>query len=143
MPTNLLCPSALDDRPNAVVFGVVDNQGDTPAVAALQNVVPLIFIRHLIPATVAVAEVVRVASNCAEDNCRHFTGHDCSLIHRIVADLPKVVRRLSSCAVRGSCRWWHQERAQACFRCPQIVTAPHAPSTAMIKLATPNPHADR
>lgn len=142
MPTALMCPSSQPDRPDSVVIGVVSQGGGTK-VAHLQQVVPVNFVRDLIPETIPITAVVRVASTCAEGNCRHFTGRKCSLASRIVAGLPEVVERLSACTIRSSCRWWHQEGPAACYRCPQIVTEPLNPSNAMREVATPHAQPER
>jgi hypothetical protein len=39
--------------------------------------------------------------------------------------------------VRSTCRWWMQEGRAACTRCPQVVTADHAPTDAMTKVSDP------
>ena len=45
-----------------------------------------------------------------------------TLAQRIVETLDPVVDALPSCLVRASCRWYAEQGAQACFRCPQVVT---------------------
>jgi hypothetical protein len=74
--------------------------------------------------------VLRTAAPCAGSGCRHFSGHNCTLIERIAAALDPVVDRPPACAIRGTCRWWAEQGRAACVRCPQIVTDRDAPSEA-------------
>jgi hypothetical protein len=82
--------------------------------------------------------VVRLASPCAERCCGHFSDNRCTLASRIVGRLPEVVERLPACALRPSCRWWHQEGPAACHRCPQIVTEPFRATDLMLEVASPH-----
>ena len=67
-------------------------------------------------------EVFRLAATCAEHKCPHFDGADCRLAARVVKILPSVVDRLPPCVIRKECRWYFQEGAAACKRCPEITT---------------------
>jgi hypothetical protein len=70
----------------------------------------------------APTEVLRFAAPCACGRCQHFRDARCHLVEKIVAALPPAVQELPACPVRSTCRWFAQEEAAACFRCPQIVT---------------------
>ena len=67
-------------------------------------------------------EVFRLAATCAEHKCPHFDGADCRLASRIVRMLPPAVDALPPCTIRRDCRWFSQEGAAACRRCPEITT---------------------
>jgi hypothetical protein len=133
----LSCPSAQPNQTDSAVIGVVGRQDGKPHVSLLPESVSLHSVAHLIPDTIPVTEVLRLAAPCAERHCSHFNDQRCTLATRIVSRLPVVVDRLSPCALRPSCRWWRQEGPAACRRCPQIVTEPHQPSDLMHELATP------
>jgi hypothetical protein len=135
--SRLSCPSAQPGQTASTVIGVVGRQGGKPQVSLLPQPVSLHAVAHLIPDTIPVTEVLRLAAPCAERHCSHFNDQRCTLASRIVSRLPAVVDRLSPCALRPSCRWWRQEGRPACQRCPQIVTEPLHPSEQMRELATP------
>jgi hypothetical protein len=119
------------------VFGVVDEVHDRRQVAYLERPLPVT------PDVVALAgpvdpkAVFRFAAPCAGAACRHFDGHDCTLASRIVELLPMVVTAVPPCAIRPECRWWKQEGARACLRCPQIASLEHQPSAALRAAADP------
>ena len=73
-------------------------------------------------------EVFRLAATCAEHVCPHYDGKDCRLASRIVQILPAVVDVLPPCIIRKECRWYSQEGAAACRRCPGITTVNYNPS---------------
>jgi hypothetical protein len=131
------CPSAQPNQDANVVIGVVGNQDGMPRVSLLPKPVPLQSVTHLIPDTIPIAEVLRLAAPCAERRCAHFSDNRCTLASRIVARLPAITARLSPCAIRPSCRWWHQEGPAACHRCPQIITEPFGTDDLMREVATP------
>jgi hypothetical protein len=62
---------------------------------------------------------------------QHFDGANCGLATRIVSILPAVVEQLPDCQIRSDCRWFRQEGAAACRRCPQISTVNYEASEAM------------
>jgi hypothetical protein len=122
-----LCPSAQPGMENCRVLGVVLE-------SALQEGKPaprIVYLNELLPATNDVlalsaplkpTEVYRLSATCAEHKCPHFDGADCRLATRIVKILPAVVEALPPCAIRKDCRWYSQEGAAACRRCPEITT---------------------
>jgi hypothetical protein len=67
-------------------------------------------------------EVVRISADCQEGGCRHWTGEACSLATRVVEHFEPVTLKLPRCIIRTACRWWDQEGAAACQRCPGIPT---------------------
>jgi hypothetical protein len=133
-PAALLCPSAAAEPGRSVVFGIA---GATPhageggaSVAYLSQTMPVPEDVAALTAPVPPNAVLRTAAPCAGSGCRHFSGHNCTLIERIAAALDPVVDRPPACAIRGTCRWWAEQGRAACVRCPQIVTDRDAPSEA-------------
>jgi hypothetical protein len=120
-----------------VLFGVVRRQGDEARVETAARPLPADRLLPLVPPEVRPTEVFRFAAPCAGDACAHFDGRDCRLAMRIVARLPAVVRTLKPCSIRPTCRWFAQEGAAACFRCPQVVTEPYSASELMAEVAQP------
>lgn len=138
MPEQMSCPSAQPNQSASTVIGVVGTQGGRPQVSLLPKPVPLRWVAHLIPDNIPATEVLRLTAPCAERHCTHFSNGRCTLASRIVSRLPAIVDHLSPCAIRPSCRWWHQEGPDACHRCPQIVTEPFRTTDLMREVATPS-----
>jgi hypothetical protein len=117
-----LCPSAQPGMEKCQVLGVVQRDGPTPTLQFLNESLPAT------PEILAMAEplkpteVFRLSATCAEHKCPHFDGRDCRLAARIVRMLPSVVDTLPPCTIRKECRWFAQEGAAACKRCPEITT---------------------
>jgi len=134
-PGRSLCPSAQPEWQGSVAFGVVRGTAEEPRVTNYPEVLPVTEDLLKLAQPVHPTEVFRFAAPCLCHGCVHFKIDRCSLVERIVRILPEVVRSLPSCAIRSHCRWWQQEGANACFRCPQVVTENHNPSTLMRKAA--------
>jgi hypothetical protein len=122
-----LCPSAHPGMENCRVLGVVlENE-----LQELESTPRIVYLNELLPATDHVlalsaplkpTEVYRLSATCAEHKCPHFDGADCRLATRIVKILPAAVDTLPTCMIRRDCRWYSQEGAAACYRCPEIST---------------------
>jgi hypothetical protein len=66
---------------------------------------------------------MRFADTCQEGRCAQWTGHGCGVIERVLSALaPPQVTALPPCAIRGKCRWYHQEGGDACAVCALVVT---------------------
>jgi hypothetical protein len=133
----LSCPSARPHQEGAVVIGIVRESGPSPVVDILPAEVPVSLIIDLIPALIQPTEVLRFAAPCVERKCVHFEDDRCKLVERVVEVLPKSRAGLRKCAIRSTCRWWHQEGRAACERCPQIVTEPYVTTEVMRNVAQP------
>jgi hypothetical protein len=131
------CPSAQPDMAEAQVLGVVGGKPDAPRVAYLNADLPVG------PDVLALAEdvpptrVFRFAARCEERKCSHYDGTDCRLASRIVAMMTSVTDVLPPCVIRRNCRWYAQEGAPACFRCPQVVTFNPDPDRRLRAVALP------
>jgi hypothetical protein len=122
MSEALSCPSARPDMAGARVLGVVQRTGEGPRVAYAAGQVPVT--EEVLAATgpVPPMQVYRFAAPCQARKCQHFDGATCQLATRIVLGLEAATAHLPACAIRRDCRWYHQEGAAACHRCPQVVT---------------------
>jgi hypothetical protein len=117
-----LCPSAQPGMDRAMVLGVVQQDGPRPVVEYLNARVPATPEILAMAAPLKPTEVFRLAATCAEHKCPHFDGADCRLATRVATMLPPVVDTLPPCTIRKECRWFAQEGAAACMRCPEITT---------------------
>jgi hypothetical protein len=117
-----LCPSAQPGMDRAMVLGVVQQDGPRPVVEYLNARVPATPEILALAAPLKPTEVFRLAATCAEHKCPHFDGADCRLATRVAKMLPPVVDSLPPCTIRKECRWFAQEGAAACVRCPEITT---------------------
>jgi hypothetical protein len=132
-----LCPSSRPERPNSVVFGVVRGSIEKPRVNYLEKPEPVTEELMALAEPVTPTEVFRTASPCEESGCQHFDGKECGLVKRVVDQLSSVSQKLPACSIRNECRWWQQEGASACFRCPQVVTDSYGASQQWRQVATP------
>ena len=132
-----LCPSAQPDMAGASVLGVVGGTPEQPAVGYLEEPIPVTPAVLGMTGPVKATEVFRFAAPCAEERCQHFDGTDCRLAKKIVQLVPAVTEILPACTVRQQCRWWLQEGAAACRRCPVVVTENYQPSEELRHAADP------
>jgi hypothetical protein len=133
----LMCPSADADMSGSVIFGIVVGTPAEPQLVHLDRVKPIPPELLTLDSPVKPSEIFRIAAPCIENGCQHFDGKKCRLTTRIVAGLPTVTDRLPVCAIRSTCRWWHQEQAAACLRCPQVVRDNYITSDALIHAIDP------
>jgi hypothetical protein len=127
----LLCPSSQPEMEGARVLGVLQQSGDGFEVAYLDEPLPATSDVLAMAAPAHPTEVFRIAAKCQTDLCPHFDGSNCGLVTRIVQILPAAVDALPHCQIRPECRWFHQEGAAACRRCPQISTMNYDASAMM------------
>jgi hypothetical protein len=116
-----LCPSAPPDWPDARLIGVAAGTATAPAVG-YTGPQPVTGELLALAGPLEATEVFRFAATCQEHACRHFDGARCGLVRKVVARLPAVTGALPRCGIRQDCRWWREEGAAACRRCPQVVT---------------------
>ena len=117
-----LCPSAQPGMDRCRVLGVVQRDGPAPMLQYLSQHLPATAEVLELSAPLKPTEVFRLAATCQENKCPHFDGADCRLATRIVQILPAAVETLPPCIIRKECRWYFQEGAAACKRCPEITT---------------------
>lgn len=122
-PAPLLCPSAASDWEDARLLGVVGGTPEAPQLSYLPS-------RAVTPELLALAspvrpeEVFRFSAPCRACGCPQFVDGRCGVARAAVEHLPRVAESgLPRCGIRPSCRWWHDEGAAACRRCPTVVTA--------------------
>jgi hypothetical protein len=133
------CPSAQPEMADARLLGVVSGEADEPRLAYLNERVPATAELLAEAAPAEPGEVFRLAARCEQSRCTHFDGGRCQLAARIVDGLNAVTDKLPPCIIRSTCRWYSQEGAQACYRCPQIVTFNANASATMRDVAGPAP----
>lgn len=116
------CPSAAPEDGDAELLGIVLGTPESPR---MQFVGP----RAVTPELLALAgpvrptEVFRFVGTCLDNGCAHFREGHCGVAAAVVAHLPAVEgASLPRCGIRSDCRWWHEQGADACRRCPSVVT---------------------
>lgn len=133
----LLCPSAPYNLPGSTVFGIVCGSASQPHMLPLERPIAGTEELEQLAFPARPTEVFRFAAKCQQSKCCHFDGANCRLAERIVQILPAVVNTLPPCPIRGACRWFAQEGAPACHRCPQIVTDVPHPTDTMRRAVSP------
>jgi hypothetical protein len=65
----------------------------------------------------------RFSMPCIEAGCSQWTGTACAVAERVIEQegSGEVATRLPPCAIRRTCRWFHQRGAEACTVCPLVV----------------------
>jgi len=131
----LLCPSARPDMDGSVVIGVVGGTVGEPVVRYLRE--PLAVTPEVLDLTSPVSpqEVLRFAAPCATSDCIHYDGAHCQLGKRAAKLISLTVFSLPPCGIRATCRWFAENGAAICRRCPAIVTENHQPSATMREVA--------
>jgi hypothetical protein len=122
VPARIQCPSARPEMPGSLLLGLVQGSVEQPRVAFLDQPQPVSEEILALSGPVSPTEIFRFAAPCSGNACQHFDGTNCRLATRIVERLPPAVDALPECAIRPACRWWLQEGAEACRRCPLVVT---------------------
>jgi len=130
-----VCPSAQPDMDDAEVLGVLEGGPDAPRLSYLVDRVRVTDELLAQTGKVSPTRVFRFAATCEEKSCSHFDGVNCRLATRIVEGLAPVVDKLPPCRIRAKCRWFGQEGAAACFRCPEVVTEIASPTASMRAVA--------
>lgn len=71
----------------------------------------------------------RFAGNCIESSCQQWTGERCGVIESVLASdegvaavAVAIADPLPHCVIRSQCRWFAEERSEACAVCPLVVT---------------------
>lgn len=141
----LLCPSAQPDMRDAKLLGVVTERDGAPLLSYIDQPVPVTAELLEMAQPANPIQVMRFSARCEQNHCTHFDGVKCNLATRIVSMLPPVIDNLPACLIRGECRWFKQEGAAACHRCPQVVTMQTRATdlvqlVAMGKVSDPTPH---
>lgn len=112
------------DESKVFIFGIVVGTPEQPQVIYLPEPEPITPELKERCAPITIPEVFRVTSPCVEAACPQWNDKSktCSVAERLVINNRPVVDKLPPCAIRASCRWWHQLGKEACLRCPGIVT---------------------
>ena len=134
----LLCPSSRGNLEDSLLIGVVTDRAGSPHVVATARALPVTAEILEMAGPVQPTEVFRFASPCQTGKCPHFQNEACQLAVRSVDLLQAVVDELPKCSIRAHCRWFRQEGAAICKRCPQVVTDQFNPSSVMVQIVTGN-----
>lgn len=134
-PSERLCPSAPATIGDAVLIGVRIAVGEGAQILPTQRPIPVTQDIIDLAAPQEADELFRFATTCASSRCPHFEGEKCQIAARSMGRLEEVVDDLPRCAIRKQCRWFHQEGAAMCRRCPQIVRNQSDPSLDMLAIA--------
>lgn len=121
MKKTIDCPSAQPEMKSSRIYGVMTGPSDNLRAGYLTETVAPTAEMLALSGEAAPTQLFRIAAPCMNHGCRHFDG-SCKLAQRIVATLPAVVNALPDCRIRETCRWFLQEGADACLRCPQVAT---------------------
>ena len=132
-----LCPSAQPWMEDSIVFGVVGGTAQEPRLGYLTRPLPVTDELLAMAAPAKPTKVFRFAAPCAASACVHFKDDRCRLATRAVQTLPLVAEVLPACRIRRDCRWWRQEGADACRRCPMVVTEVEHPSDVVVEAGDP------
>lgn len=120
----LLCPSAPCEE-GATLLGIV-GAGGVIGYITPRTTVDSAFVQEVRRGRQP-EKRFRFAQPCWEGRCAQWTGSRCGLIERAVqsphtASAAGEGAGLPACAIRRRCRWFAQAGAQACHRCPSVVT---------------------
>ncbi|TCL10149.1 hypothetical protein BXY66_2218 [Shimia isoporae] len=135
----LTCPSSQPDMDGAQVLGVVERDGDSAELRYLNATLAVSDAVLDATGNVPPTLVYRFAAPCVSSKCTHFSDGACQLATRIARSLEPTVDGLPPCAVRKTCRWYRQEGAPACHRCPQVVTQVNDAQDPLYAVALPEP----
>jgi hypothetical protein len=116
------CPSAQPDMEGARPFGIISGSVDATRIAFFKKSALDAFNWREDFSAADATRVFRFGARCEEDRCSHFNGSRCSLGERVKHGLPAVVDALPTCLIRPKCRWFAEQGADVCLRCPQVVT---------------------
>jgi hypothetical protein len=121
MTKHIDCPSAQADAKASRIYGIMTGPSENRRVGYLTETLKPTAELLALSGEAKPTQLFRIAAPCANGACQHFNGA-CTLAQRIVAASPIVVNALPECQIRATCRWYHQEGADACLRCPQVAT---------------------
>ena len=130
----LLCPSSRGTLQDSLLIGVVTDHKDGPRVVPTERAMQVTPEILQMAEPVSPSEVFRFASPCQTGKCPHFRNEACQLAVRSVDLLEAVTDKLPKCSIRSHCRWFRQEGASICKRCPQVVTDQFNPSKTMVQI---------
>lgn len=134
----LTCPSAQPDMAGASAFGIINGTPEEPRVSYLKKEAIVDLSRLPNIGSLLPGHIFRIAAQCEQSRCVHFSGKRCALARRIVDNLSPVVEQLPLCQIRPSCRWYAEQGSAACLRCPQVVTYAAESMRSLTQIAMPN-----
>lgn len=123
----LYCPSAHPKLKGSMIVGVVRGHGENAAVSYLPHPKKVSDNTKFAFASGAISPtaIFRFAAPCVREECTNWSGSNCKVVETLVQIVPakqETVSTLPACNIRAVCRWFEEERAAACARCPEVVT---------------------
>jgi hypothetical protein len=119
----LYCPSAQPGLNGSLILAVVNRSSATPQVSYLDRPAK-VTAGTLLAFTAGGARptaMFRFAAPCKQAGCHNWSGSTCRVAEHLVHILP-AANQLPNCKLMPVCRWFAQEGASACLRCPQAIT---------------------
>ncbi len=135
--TQLDCPSAPFDHPEAKLLGVVLEDEGTPQVAYTDKGASLPDDFDAEELGIDPGHSLRFSAPCANSGCGQWRGGGCGLGKAILEQLQPVVDVVPACTLRATCRWFAENGTQSCLRCPQVTTK--APTSTAVRVAPRTP----
>jgi hypothetical protein len=120
----LFCPSAQPQLSGSMLLALVEKSSDGARVSYLERPVKVTdgTVLAFTAGPTHATSLFRFAAPCATSGCRNWEGSSCRVAQRMVQILPATANELPNCKLRPRCRWYDQEGAAACQRCPQAIT---------------------
>jgi len=118
---NLSCPSYVA-KPGAKLYGIVNSEGQ---IDFLKDAIEVdeTFIQKAMEGR-APEKRFRFAGNCAKSGCKQWSAEhaECGLINTVIDVVGKEEQStLPDCAIRSTCRWYHQQKGLACSQCNEVI----------------------
>jgi len=119
---SLLCPSSRA-KPGALLLGVRQKEG---TISILPQALPVDehFLQDVHQDPTPPEQRFRFSNKCVESGCEQWTGKSCGVIERVIEFLDQVPvqEALPACSIRPKCRWYEQQKGEACRICPYVLT---------------------
>jgi len=118
----MACPSS-DCKPGARLLGVRQDDG-TIALLPEPLSIDEAFFEKVAAHPVAPERRFRFTNKCVKSGCGQWNGKGCGVIENVVKLFAESHPQapLPHCAIRKTCRWYHQEGNDACRVCTFVVT---------------------
>lgn len=115
-----LCPS-YTCKPGAKLFGIVNKEG-TISYLTEPITVTEEFIKDVSTGTPP-EQRFRFTGKCIEGGCSQWDSGNgkCSLSKKVIETIDSKNNELAFCAIRSKCRWYAQDKENACFSCNEVL----------------------
>lgn len=120
--TDLACPSANPDTPNARVFAVIGGTAEAPRASYLAKGVDVPEALQATPEGILPTRIFRFTGTCQASGCQQFANGNCQLGKTVNRLLEPASDEIPACTIRANCRWFAENGSAICLKCPQVVT---------------------